>query len=75
MGSKPLTYSFVSSHLVNAYTIDNYIPSGINIHLINYYGHATSPNDGFSIPTFLLINGTLSSEDYLDSNTLLVFFD
>jgi hypothetical protein len=62
---KPVSYTLVTSHLINAYTLNNYPPLNLKISMVNYYMGNTKGNLGWRIPTLLRIKAKLQQEDIL----------
>ena len=65
LNQKPSVYNYVSSHIINGYTVDNIIPSNLHVGFVNYYMGATKGNQGWTIPTLIRVKGTLTDADLL----------
>lgn len=65
IGVKPTSWTLVSSHLINAYTVDAFQPTGIQLSLVNYYMGVGEGNQGWSVPTMLRVKIELTQEIHL----------
>ena len=61
--------------LFNGYTIEGNSLANIFVSLGNYYSTATSNNDGTLFPSFIRLNGYLSSSEIgTNSSKIILFF-